>query len=171
MMMAAMALSPCVVRAQGVLLPDYATAGQGMASARDLAMAIAGMRKAIGDKSIAVQPVVRGDGANAALEFWAKPLPPAVHSGEVEYVTVIEGSAKVIYGGTLSSAREIRPGLLQGDAIVGGQTRELHPGDVLLIPRACRTGLARARTALRCWGSNLPRRRLQRRRDGARNSQ
>lgn len=134
MMMAAMVVSPCAVQAQGVLLPDYATAGQGMASAKDLTTAIAGMRKAIGDKSIAVQPVVRGDGANAALEFWAKPLPPAAHSGEVEYVTVIEGSARLVYGGTLSSPREVRPGLMQGDAIIGGQTRELHPGDVVLIP-------------------------------------
>lgn len=134
MMMAAMALSPCGVQAQGVLLPDYATAGQGMATARDLTTAIGGMRKAIGDKSIAIQSVVSGNGAHAALEFWAKPLPPAVHSGEVEYVTVIEGSATVIYGGTLTSPREVMPGLLQGDAIVGGQIRDLHPGDVLLIP-------------------------------------
>jgi mannose-6-phosphate isomerase-like protein (cupin superfamily) len=130
-----LALSASALKAQAVLMPDYPTAaGQGMASAQDLARAIAGMRKSIGDKAIAVQPVLRGDGASAALEYWARPLPPAVHRAEVEYVTVMQGSARLIYGGTLSAPREIRPGLLQGDEIVGGLSRELRPGDVVLIP-------------------------------------
>lgn len=130
----AMALSAPTVQAQGVMLPDYPSAGQGMASAQDLATAIAGMRRSIGDKAIALQPMLRGGGASAALEYWAKPLPPAVHSGEIEYVTVMQGSARLIYGGMLSAPREVRPGLLQGDEIVGGLTRDLRPGDVVLIP-------------------------------------
>jgi mannose-6-phosphate isomerase-like protein (cupin superfamily) len=120
--------------AQAVMLPDYATAHGGVATAADLAGAIGKLHDAIGDKAIAIEPVVRGDGASAALEYWRKPLPPAVHSGEVEYVTVVEGNARMIYGGTLSAPHEIRPGLIQGEAILGGTSRELHVGDVVLIP-------------------------------------
>ena len=61
--------------------------------------------------------------------------------GEVEYhervvdvMHVVEGSATVITGGSMVDPREVGPGEIRADTIDGGETHELHEGDVLAIP-------------------------------------
>lgn len=80
------------------------------------------------------RPVVRADGAVAALEYWKVAGRPAVHPAEIEYASVIAGAGKLVSGGRLIGASSTKPGLIEGDRIEGGTTTRLGPGDIFLIP-------------------------------------
>ena len=61
--------------------------------------------------------------------------------GEVEYhervvdvMRVVDGTATVVTGGEIESAREVAPGELRGASVRGGTTHRLGIGDVLAIP-------------------------------------
>src|SRR5882724_12844016 len=59
---------------------------------------------------------------------------PEVHTHWTHYIQVLSGEAKLTYGGTVSNAKETGPGQIRGDAIVGGTSMSVHPGDFLQIP-------------------------------------
>src|ERR1700733_3505124 len=59
---------------------------------------------------------------------------PEVHTHWTHYIQVLSGEATLIYGGTVSHARETGPGQIRGDAIVGGTTMTVRTGDFLQIP-------------------------------------
>ncbi len=59
---------------------------------------------------------------------------PEVHNHWTHYIQVLSGEATLIYGGTVSHARETGPGQIRGDAIVGGTTMTVRAGDFLQIP-------------------------------------
>lgn len=93
------------------------------------------MRKAMKpDQGFMWQPLVRGGDAVAALEYWKKPGKPAVHPDQAEYVIVIAGAGTMVSGGRLVDPATSNPTLIEGSRIEGGTTRELHPGDVFLVP-------------------------------------
>lgn len=95
---------------------------------------IRAMEARMGKATFAWQPLVRDGETVAALEYWKAPGKPAVHPTEAEYAIVLEGAGTLVSGGTMDDATEKRPGLVEGSRIVGGTTRRLGPGDVLLIP-------------------------------------
>jgi uncharacterized protein GlcG (DUF336 family) len=57
-----------------------------------------------------------------------------VHTGEADLAYVQDGSATLVTGGVLQNPRVVGPNEIRGDGIVGGETRELHKGDVVVIP-------------------------------------
>jgi quercetin dioxygenase-like cupin family protein len=59
---------------------------------------------------------------------------PEVHTHWTHYIHVLSGEAVLIYGGTVSNARETSPGQIRGDAIVGGAKMTVRAGDFLQIP-------------------------------------
>jgi len=59
---------------------------------------------------------------------------PEVHVHWTHYIQVLSGEATLIYGGTVSNAKETGPGQIRGDAIVGGTSMTVHAGDFLQIP-------------------------------------
>jgi quercetin dioxygenase-like cupin family protein len=59
---------------------------------------------------------------------------PEVHTHWTHYIQVLSGEATLTYGGTVSNAKETGPGQVRGDAIVGGTSLTVHPGDFLQIP-------------------------------------
>ena len=59
---------------------------------------------------------------------------PEVHTHWTHYIQVLSGEAALIYGGTVSNARETGPGQIRGTAIVGGTTMTVRAGDFLQIP-------------------------------------
>ncbi|WP_445192356.1 cupin domain-containing protein [Sphingomonas sp. Tas61C01] len=104
------------------------------ASAEVRAQVVAMARAMKPGQGFAWQPLVR-DGKNiAALEYWKKPGRPAIHPDQAEYAIVIEGRGTLISGGTMPDAVTSKPDLVEGSRIVGGKTRTLAPGDVMLIP-------------------------------------
>lgn len=85
-------------------------------------------------QGFAWQPLVRDGKTVAALEYWKRPGKPAVHPAEAEYAIVIDGAGTLVSGGTMADPTTTNPGLVEGTRIVGGTTRRLAPGDVMLIP-------------------------------------
>ncbi len=104
-------------------------------SGTEVTAQVAAMAKAMKPgQGFAWQPLVRDGETVAALEYWKTPGKPAVHPDQAEYAIVIAGAGTLISGGTLEAAKPVKPDLTEGDRIVGGTTRKLHPGDVMLIP-------------------------------------
>lgn len=115
--------------------PALAQDPTSFADAVDVKAQVAAMEKAMKPgQGFAWQPLVRDGKTVAALEYWKKPGKPAVHPAEAEYAIVVEGSGTLISGGTMTDATATNPGLTEGIRIVGGTTRTLAPGDVMLIP-------------------------------------
>ena len=105
------------------------------ASGADVTTQVAAMAKAMKPgQGFAWQPLVRDGETIAALEYWKAPGRPAVHPDQAEYAIVIAGAGTLISGGTLEAAKPVKPDLTEGDRIIGGTTRTLKPGDVMLIP-------------------------------------
>jgi quercetin dioxygenase-like cupin family protein len=59
---------------------------------------------------------------------------PEVHTHWTHYIHVLSGEATLVYGGTVSNARETGPGQIRGDAITGGTSMTVRAGDFLQIP-------------------------------------
>jgi len=105
------------------------------ASGADVTTQVAAMAKAMKQgQGFAWQPLLRDGETVAALEYWKTPGRPAVHPDQAEYAIVIAGAGTLISGGTLEAAKPVKPDLTEGDRIIGGTTRTLKPGDVMLIP-------------------------------------
>ena len=105
------------------------------ASGADVTTQVAAMAKAMKQgQGFAWQPLVRDGETVAALEYWKTPGRPAVHPDQAEYAIVIAGAGTLISGGTLEAAKPVKPDLTEGDHIIGGTTRALKPGDIMLIP-------------------------------------
>jgi glc operon protein GlcG len=57
-----------------------------------------------------------------------------IHTRDADIIYVLDGSATLVTGGTAVNAKPIEPGELRGSEIAGGETRELHKGDVIIVP-------------------------------------
>ena len=56
------------------------------------------------------------------------------HMGWNEELVIQEGTILLNYGGTATNARETAPGEFNGDAITGGKSLVMHPGDIVILP-------------------------------------
>lgn len=56
------------------------------------------------------------------------------HMGWDEELVIQEGDVLLNYGDTASNAREMSPGEFNADAVIGGKSLMLHPGDVVILP-------------------------------------
>jgi mannose-6-phosphate isomerase-like protein (cupin superfamily) len=57
-----------------------------------------------------------------------------VHDKETDVLYMISGAATFVVGGTMNGGRVTRPGQWQGADISGGETHQLAPGDIIVIP-------------------------------------
>ena len=57
-----------------------------------------------------------------------------VHTRDTDIAYVLQGSATLVTGGAALGLKEIGAEELRGSAIRGGETRQLNPGDVVVIP-------------------------------------
>jgi mannose-6-phosphate isomerase-like protein (cupin superfamily) len=57
-----------------------------------------------------------------------------IHTRDTDIAYILQGSATLVTGGTAVGVKETGPEELRGTAIEGGSTRELAPGDVVVIP-------------------------------------
>lgn len=115
--------------------PATAVDPTGFASDAEVKAQVAAMAAAMKPgQGFAYQPLVRDGATIAALEYWKKPGRPAVHPDQAEYAIVIAGAGTLISGGTLAEPQAVKPDLTEGTRIVGGKTRTLGPGDIVLIP-------------------------------------
>ena len=59
---------------------------------------------------------------------------PEVHMHNTHYIQVLSGEATLVYGGTVTNAKETGPGQVRGDGISGGTSKIVRAGDFLQIP-------------------------------------
>jgi len=57
-----------------------------------------------------------------------------VHTRDTDIFYVLNGSATIITGGTMIDGKPIAPDEIRGKEIIGGETRDLGPGDTMIIP-------------------------------------
>jgi mannose-6-phosphate isomerase-like protein (cupin superfamily) len=57
-----------------------------------------------------------------------------VHTRDTDIAYVLQGAATLVTGGTAVGLKEIGNEEFRGSAIQGGETRQLNPGDVVVIP-------------------------------------
>jgi quercetin dioxygenase-like cupin family protein len=57
-----------------------------------------------------------------------------IHDKETDIFYVTDGAATFVTGGTITGARQTRPGQQLGTGIDGGTTHQLTKGDVIVIP-------------------------------------
>lgn len=57
-----------------------------------------------------------------------------VHTKDADIIYVLDGSATLVTGGTLVEAHNIADDEIRGKGIVGGETRKLVKGDVIIVP-------------------------------------
>jgi len=70
---------------------------------------------------------------NVSLEYRASVGPAAVHDTEAELFYVVDGSATLVTGGTLTDST--RNGAnLTGKGIQGGMSRKVAKGDFIIVP-------------------------------------
>lgn len=57
-----------------------------------------------------------------------------IHELDTDIVYVLQGTATLVTGGTAVGTKTIAPHELRGTSVQGGETRQLAPGDVIIIP-------------------------------------
>ena len=57
-----------------------------------------------------------------------------IHTLDTDLVYVLEGSAVFVTGGSVPDAKTIEPNELRGSKIVGGESRRIAKGDVIVVP-------------------------------------
>jgi mannose-6-phosphate isomerase-like protein (cupin superfamily) len=56
-----------------------------------------------------------------------------LHEHQADIVVITSGDVRLIYGGTIVNGKATAEGEIRGDSIRGGQSVELHPGDIFHI--------------------------------------
>jgi mannose-6-phosphate isomerase-like protein (cupin superfamily) len=80
------------------------------------------------------QPVVRGGGYRALVEYRVAPTPPQTHDKEGELFVVVDGSGTLVLGGTLDNAERINADNSRGTGITGGVAHPIAKGDFIFAP-------------------------------------
>jgi quercetin dioxygenase-like cupin family protein len=77
-----------------------------------------------------------GEGNNYMVHASRREAPgmAEVHTKDADIVYVLEGTATLVTGGTAFDLKNTGPDEFRGQAINGGQTRQLNKGDVIIIP-------------------------------------
>jgi uncharacterized RmlC-like cupin family protein len=73
-------------------------------------------------------------GYNITLMVQLRTSDAEVHEAYSATLTVLDGQATLVTGGTLDHARRAGPDEIKGTAISGGSSRELRSGDVIHVP-------------------------------------
>jgi mannose-6-phosphate isomerase-like protein (cupin superfamily) len=85
-------------------------------------------------KSIAGKTLGAYGSHSASLWRRAKSGEAELHKTKVDLIVIEQGSATLVYGGTIPDARATAPNELRGKSILHGQSRKLGPGDIVRIP-------------------------------------
>ncbi|HEX6670574.1 MAG TPA: cupin domain-containing protein [Gemmatimonadales bacterium] len=57
-----------------------------------------------------------------------------VHTRDTDIIYVLQGSATLVTGGRAVATKQTAPEELRGSAIEGGESRDVRPGDVVVVP-------------------------------------
>lgn len=80
------------------------------------------------------RPLLETDGYKIHASRREGPGMAEIHERDTDIVYVLEGSATLVTGGEAVDAKTAAPEEFRGTSIRDGETRELAPGDVVVIP-------------------------------------
>lgn len=80
------------------------------------------------------QPLVENDLYKVHASRRDAPGQAEVHTRDTDILYVLEGTATLVTGGNVVGGKEIAPDEIRGARIDGGATRELAPGQVVVVP-------------------------------------
>jgi glc operon protein GlcG len=63
-----------------------------------------------------------------------KPGLAELHALDTDIIYVLQGAATLVTGGTIEQGKATEANEIRGDAIRGGETRTIAPGDVVIVP-------------------------------------
>jgi mannose-6-phosphate isomerase-like protein (cupin superfamily) len=77
-----------------------------------------------------------GGTTSGAASIWrrARSGEAELHKTKTDLLVIQQGSATLIFGGTIPDARTSAPNEIRGKSIRNGESRKLIPGDIILIP-------------------------------------
>ena len=81
-------------------------------------------------------PLYESGSVNYAIHTSRRDAPgqAEVHRAETDVIRVVSGEATFVTGGRVLDGRVTAPDEIRGEAIDGGETRRLRPGDVVVVP-------------------------------------
>lgn len=73
---------------------------------------------------------------NHSASLWrrAKSGEAELHKTKTDLIVIEQGSATLVFGGTIPDARATTVGELRGKSISNGESRKLLPGDIVRVP-------------------------------------
>jgi mannose-6-phosphate isomerase-like protein (cupin superfamily) len=85
-------------------------------------------------KSIAGKTL--GSYGNHSASLWrrAKSGQAELHKTRTDLLIVEQGSATLVFGGTIPDPRTTAPNEIRGTSIRGGESKKIEPGDIIRIP-------------------------------------
>ena len=104
--------------------------------AGDLPAAIAKLKAArVNNQPLVTQPrLLNMPPYRVQLEYRPGAAPAIIHDIDAEMMVVVEGTGTVVTGGKLVNETRTNAANRAGPSIEGGQSREIGPGDVILVP-------------------------------------
>ena len=109
-------------------------ASRTMVSAADVAAMMAKAKaERKPDQANLAQSMIQLAPYNVSLEYRASVGPAAVHDTEAELFYVVDGSATLVTGGTLTDSTRTGANLT-GKGIQGGMSRKVAKGDFIMVP-------------------------------------
>lgn len=79
-------------------------------------------------------PLLEVEGYKVHASRRTEPGVGEVHTWDTDVIYVLEGSATFVTGGTLVEPKTIAPGEIRGTSILGGESRRIAKGDVIIVP-------------------------------------
>ncbi len=109
-----------------------ATAVSGVGAAdREVTYIPAGQTAAAFAKGI---PLVEKENYKVHASRREAPGQVEVHTRDTDIVYVLTGTATLVTGGTMVGGKNIAPEEIRGSSIDGGATRQIAPGDLIIVP-------------------------------------
>jgi len=104
--------------------------------AGDLPAAIAKLKAArVNNQPLVTQPrLLNMPPYRVQLEYRPGTAPATVHETDAEMMMIVQGAGTLITGGKLAGETRTNPTNLAAPTITDGQSRDIAPGDVILIP-------------------------------------
>ncbi len=104
--------------------------------AGDLPAAIAKLKAArVNNQPLVTQPrLLNMPPYRVQLEYRPGTAPATVHEIDAEMMVIVQGAGTLITGGKLAGETRTNPTNLAAPTITDGQSRDIAPGDVILIP-------------------------------------
>ena len=115
-------------------IPSHAAGAVEIWSGADLRGSAAKLSTETETKGIAGKTLGAYGNHSASLWRRAKSGEAELHKTKVDLIVIEQGSATLVYGGTIPDARTTAPNELRGKSIQHGESRKLGPGDIVRIP-------------------------------------